>query len=323
MADSVDLSELQAEMTDVAIDQRGTLLEQLLVDKLPFTSFMEVLTGVRDKLPLHQIFVDEILQPGAKDSFTAKEGAIKFKPRMAQVMPCKVDLEFAASKINAMYKTYQGQITAKVFKANELPFAQYLFMRIVKRAKQDLHLKAIFKGEHNAGGTAAKDVMDGLLAKIATAVAAGDIPEDNLSMLPNGGLTSANTYDEVTKVFKKINEEYWDLDLKCIVSPGVKYMYQESYQTIYSATPWNDKFEQHMLPGTNTEIIADPGLSATDEIIITPKSNLFYIVGDIGNMNDIEVEKAKRVLSVMMDFEVTVDFGVGDYIWKSTPYVAP
>lgn len=321
----MDMSKLPAKLGTYALTNNKKILSAILLAGLTFKAYFGNTIVTNDEVPLTEIVMDSVLQPGGKDTFTPT-GTGQFKARIGKVRACKVDLTYSPTKIQTMWKSYIGMIDGGEIKVDEMPFQAFIFQKVIEKLKEDLHKKAVFKGVYNPGGTAPVDTMDGIIRLIALArtVQAGEAE----AQIPAGNcaaptvITESNAGDALKGVLDLVADEYYDEPMVCIVSPKTARAYNNWYQQTHGALPYNTEFKKTFLEGTQIEIIAEPGLSNTNHIIITPKDNLFWLVDNESNINKIVVEKEKRNINVMIDFQAAPDFGIGKLIWTNIPAAA-
>jgi hypothetical protein len=308
---AVDLSALPAKLGTYALSNYKEILTGILQDDLSFLKYFGNVIPTNDELPLAQLTMNTLLQPGGKDAFNAKQAG-EFKARIGKVRACKADVSWAPSVIKAMWQSYLGQIDGGKIDPATIPFEAFLIAKVIAKVKQELHYLAVYKGVLNAGGTAPADTMNGLVKLIATAA----LPAGNIAAAP-GTITAANAGDKLKLVLECVDDTYYDLPMVCIVSPKVARFYNAWYQTTYGSLPYNTEYKKTFLEGTMIEIVSEPGLSGTNHIIITPKENLFWLVDDSANMERVIVEKEKRNIHVMMDFNASPEIGMGEIVWTN------
>lgn len=312
---SIDFSGLPSKMADYALADESGLLTKMLVDDLGFTSYMQLLTG-NDEIPLTELVVGDVLQPGGKDSFNPTN-SLSFKARIGKVRPCKVDLQFTPTKILQFWKTYLGKVKGGTPSSPyDMPFEQFILEQVAKKLKENLRLKAIFQGVYNAAGTGAVDTMDGLIALRNAAITDGSIPAGNLTAYTV--IDAVNAVDEFSKLAEKIVKDpaYGTQKMIALVSPYIHYCYNQAYKAENNTLPYNNQFNQTKLEGTEIFIQPEPGLAGVNTIMVTPESNLFYLVDDEKRQDSIIIEKEKRNINVMIDFQAAVQFGIAELVWS-------
>lgn len=305
------MSALPAKLGTYAQTNYKKILTAILQADLSFLNYFGNTIPTNDELPLLELVMATLLQPGGKDAFNAKKIG-DFKARIGKVRPCKADVTWSPTVIKAMWQSYIGMIDGGKIDPASIPFEAFLLAKVIAKVKQELHYKAAFKGVLNSGGTSPEDTMNGLVTLIAN----GSLPVGNVAAAP-GTITAANAGDKFKLVLDLVDDSYYDLPMVALVAPKVARFYSEWYKATTGSVPYNTEFKKTFLEGTNIEIISEPGLSSTNHIIITPKENLFWLVDDEANMERVEVEKEKRNIHVMMDFNASPEFGIPEIVWTN------
>jgi hypothetical protein len=317
-ASSLDISALPAKLEDYAMKDRDQILTKTLVDGMGFTEYFELLTGVTDEVPLTELVVGNILQPGNKDTFDPQNNKVQFKARVGKVRPMKVDLQFKNTQINAIYKSYLGKVAGGHIDPYKVPFEKFIFDRIIAQTKHDIRMKALFSGVYNAAGTAPVDTVNGIFKIVADEITGGGIPGGNVSA--GAAITDANALDQIRLIVDLVynNPDYMDVPMVALVSPRVMKAYNRDYQATYGSLPYNTEFQKRVLDDApNITLIPEPGMGTSNRVIITPQQNLFWLVDDEGAIDNITIEKEKRNINIMMDFNCAPEVGITDIIWTN------
>lgn len=305
---SLDLSALPAKLKDYAVENKDVLLSKVMVDTMP--EYMTPLSGVRDEIPLSELVVESIIQPGSKDAFNPQANKVKFKARVGKVRPIKVDLQFTPTQIVNIQKSYYGLIDAGRLDPYTMPFESYIFEKIISRVKNDLRLQAIFKGVYNASGTAPVDTMKGILAIVASDSISGN-------RTTGAAVTATNAFEEVMKIVEKVESDanYSSVPMIGLISPINFRNYCNDYAATRGSVIYNDKFEQITVEGTNITLKKEPGMVGSDRIIVTPAENTFWLMNEESALSNITVEYALRNIYVMMDFDCAPEIGIMETLW--------
>lgn len=321
----IDMSKLPTKLGTYAQTNNKKILTAILLAGLTFKGYFGNTLVTNDEVPLTELVMNDVLQPGGKDDFNPTEAG-KFYARIGKVRACKADVTFTPTRIKSMWQSYIGMIDGKEISESEIPFQAFIFAKIIEKLKENLHLKAVFKGVYNPAGTSPGDTMNGLIRLIALArandVGGGvkEIPAGNCTAATT--ITDANAGDVLNALLDKVDDAYYDTPMVCIVSPRTARAYNNWYQQTHGALPYNTEFKKTFLEGTQIEIVAEAGLSGTDHVIITPKENLFWLVDNESKLDNVVVEKSKRNIDLMIDFNAAPDFGIGKLIWTNIPAAA-
>jgi len=310
-APAVDFSGLGPKIQSYTLREAETLLTTMLITDQSFLDFMELYPDVTDQLALTQMFVSSVLQPGGKDTFDPK-GTVQFKNRIGQVRDCKIDYTLTPTMINAMWKSYLGRIAkSKRGDVYDVPFQQYIMDKLAEKAKEEMHLDAVFKGVYNGAKKQANRVFDGLLPLIYKAnLAAGQI-------FAGAPVTQSNAIDQLEGLADKVPSHLINKPLVMLVEPSAAKFYNRDYRGTFGGNTNNTgPFEHKTLDGTNITIVPEPGLADTGGMICTLKNNLVWLTGPLGGgPNSFIVEKNRRNIDIMADFQAAPDFAIAEYVW--------
>jgi hypothetical protein len=103
-----------------------------------------------------------------------------------------------------------------------------------------------------------------------------------------------------------------------LVEPTAAKYYNRDYRGTYGGNTNNTGgFEHIKIDGTNITIVPEPGLAATGGMMITPRENLVWLTGQLTNKGAFTIEKSKRNVDIMADFEASVDLAIAEYVWTT------
>jgi hypothetical protein len=312
MSAPIDFSGLPAKMQGYTLRETEQLLSLILIDGQSFLNYMGLFPDVTDELALTQIFVSSVLQPGGKDTFDPK-GTVGFKNRIGKVRECKIDYTLKPSDILAMWKGYLGRIAkSKQNDVYEVPFQQYIIDKLAERAKEEMHLDAVFKGVYNKDKKTANRVFDGLLPLLSKA---GIVPAKNI--YAGAPITQNNAIDQLEGISDKVPSHLRNRNLVMLVEPEVATFYNRDYRNTYGGNTNNTGgFSHTTIDGTTITITPEPGLAETGGVLITPADNLVWLTGPLGGgPNSFIIEKSKRNVDIMCDFQAAPDISIAEYVW--------
>jgi hypothetical protein len=306
----IDFSGLPDKMKGYSLKEGETLLSTILIDDQEFLQYMDLLVDVADEQALTQMFIDSVLQPGGKDTFNAK-GTAQFKNRIGKVRACKIDFTLTPKQINAMWKGYLGRINkSKRGDVYDAPFQQYILDKIASKGKEEIRLAAMFKGVYDEDSNNANRVFDGLLPLLSDAgvLAASQI-------FAGAPVTQANAIDQLEGVADKVPSHLVNTDLVALVEPDIAKFYNRDYRATYGTKQDYAGFEHKLLDGTRIEIVPEPGLAETGGIVVTPRNNLVWMTGVLNSQDAFIIEKRRRNIDIMADFEAAPDLAIAEYVW--------
>jgi len=311
MDKAIDFSGLGTKIASYTLREAGALLTTILITDQSFLAYMELYPDVTDQLALTQMFVSSVLQPGGKDTFDPKD-TVGFKNRIGQVRDCKIDYTLTPTMINAMWKGYLGRI-AKSTRENvyDVPFQQYIIDKLAEKAKEEMHLEAVFKGVYNADKKTANRVFNGLLPLISQD---GIISAKNI--YEGAAITQTNAIDQLEGIADLVPSHLINKDLVMLVEPTTAKYYNRDYRATYGTKQDYAGFTHTTLDGTNITIVPEPGLADTGAIITTLRNNIVWMTGPLGGgPNSFVVEKHRRNVDIMADFQAAPDFAIAEYVW--------
>jgi hypothetical protein len=320
MADkSIDFSGLGPKIQSYTLKEAAQLLSTILITNQSFLNYMGLYNDVTDELALTQMFVSSVLQPGNKDTFDPK-GTVKFKNRIGKVRACKIDYTLTPTTITAMWKGYLGRINkSKRGDVYDVPFQQYIMDKLAEKAKEEMHLEAVFKGVYNADKKQANRVFNGLLPLLSEA---GVIGANQI--FTGAPITASNAIDQLEGVADLVPAHLVNTNLVMLVEPTAAKFYNRDYRGTFGANTNNTGgFEHQTIDGTNIRIVPEPGLAGTGAVICTPAENFVWMTGPLGGgPGSFIVEKSKRNVDIMADFEAAPDLAIAELVWTNDKALA-
>jgi hypothetical protein len=300
---SLDLTQLNATLGEYCEGNQEVLLQGLVIDSHAL-KHMTPLANVADQQAILDVAPGDIVKPYSA-TWEPAEDTIPINPRVLKVRPCKVEVRLDPI---AYKSTYLGHFLQPGVTPENLPFEKFLMDKVISKAKEQIELKAIFKGVYNAAGTTPGATLDGL-EKIVT----DEITATNITPVTIGAIDATNAVAKLELLFDEVPEEYQQLEWKMFVSPEVAMWYNRKYRTDYGNVTHNEMFTKKFIDGTNCQIVAMPGMAGQQRIHLSPKWNFYYGVDLESDMNRIHVQRDHWYLDVMMSFSVGVQIGSLDY----------
>jgi hypothetical protein len=309
----IDFSGLPTKLQSYSTRDADKLLSQILITNQSYLQYMQLLVDVQDEQALTQMYVDSVIQPGNRDSFTPK-GTVKFRNRIGKVRACKIDFKLTPTQITAMWKGYLGRI-AKSTRDNvyAVPFQQYIMDMLANKGKEEIHLQAVYKGVYRPDVNTANRVFDGILPLLSDS---GIVPAGNI--FAGQPVTQTNAIDQLEGLASLVPSHLVNTDLVLLCEPTIARFYNLDYRSTFGGNTNNTGgFEHKTLDGTNITIIPEPGLADTGGMMITPQENLVWLTGQLNKPDAFEVEKSERNIKIMADFEASADMAVAELVWTT------
>jgi hypothetical protein len=302
MAYSVNLTELNAALGAYCRENKADLFSELVLNSR-FEERFTVLDGVTDETPLVTLQMTDIVKPAKADTFAPTADAVKFPPRMLKVRGMKVDLKIVPQEL---YNSWLGMNKRKGrADTGYLPFEEFIIAHIIKKARENVHLKGLYKGVYNASGTGPIDTMDGILKIVADDITANNISSGNGNLVTTSAITSANVIDKLQLVYDGLGEAAKDTDTIMKVNSQIFTWFQRAVRTEFGQNmdyTGMTSGRSLMLDGTMCKLISEPGLGTSQRILCGIPDVFVLGTDSADDANQVEIEKEKRWLNIMMDF---------------------
>lgn len=306
MAESVNRAELAAFRAYVE-DHRPDVLD-LVLRGAPSLRHFTHFAGVVGELVLEWIDVEDIIKPWSCD-FGPDADTITRRPVRIKSHFQKAEMQFCPKKD---FFTYKGRLVQTKMDARDYPFARWAMEKMAKKVETQIEFQQIYKGVQLPTPLVAADVYDGLLTVIADDQALGT---PVLTPITTGVLASGTIIAQVEQMDDAINEQFRTSEMAMLVSPVNFKMYRRAYRLAAGFHPSNgdtDAIDIIQLDGSTTQLISCPGLTGSNRIILTPKSNIYYAYDDPSDASVFEMEQDHRNLDVWCDFWGGVGFLIVD-----------
>ncbi len=284
--------------------------------------FMEEVT---DEVPLPRMNITGIVKPGhtpgASQTFVPKANAINFTARLLKVRDWSVDLlidpkvlEKTWLAMNKVKGSWAGKFTNAPAFGNIDP-EQFMMMEIIKAAHRDIRMNALYKGVYNAAGTTPVDIVNGWLQLVDDEITGGA-----LVPIVTGVIDATNVDQKLHDVYDGLGEEFKAGDTQMKVAPQLFDWYVRKTKPVIqlnagtSGAPDQPAGQGEIyLYGTNCRLKREPGQAGSQRVICTPKGNMVFGMDSQEEYSNVDIEKFERVIKVMMDGKVGLQFReVGD-----------
>jgi len=301
-AAAIDFTDLASSLGAYYRQNDDGIMSQLMLG-MDIEDRITVLDGVKDQQPLIHSVTGNLVKPGGDPtSFSATANAFDMQPRILQVRPWKIDLTFYPQ---LMERQWLGYLKSNGSDPTEMPFAEFFFEEITKKANENIRLAALFGGSYNASGTAPADIFDGYLEIIAD-----EITATNITPVTTGVVSQATVIGDVEDTYDNLHEAAKGVPGQILVSPELFTWYVRQYRADHGGNANYTGAAQNevMLDGTQWTIKSEAGLGSSQRIIATTVENLVYGVDTAGEENSIRVEQNRRAIDVMVDAKAGVQF---------------
>lgn len=295
---AIKIDELVADLGAYCQDHREILTTESLQGE-DFDQRFEVMDDITDELPMPSLSITDLIRPGNSESFDPTSNALAFGAQILKVRHIKVDLLLNPT---VMEKTWLGK-QKKSSDPFDIPFEAFIMNYISQKIKENLILKAIYKGVYNAAGTTPGATMDGYLKLIGNGITATDI-----APVVTGAITATNVVTALEAVYDGLGEAYKGGATEIKVAPQIFDWYGRKFRSEFGA---NQDYKgitmnRRQLDGTNSVIVREPGLAGSQRIIATPFENMVYGI-DSASFN-MDIQKFNRTIKILIDFKGGVIF---------------
>lgn len=295
---AIKIDELVEALGEYCQEHREILISEALQGD-DFDQRFEVMDGITDELPMPTLSITDLLQPGNAETFNPTSNALSFGAEILKVRPIKVDLLLNPT---VMEKTWLGK-QKKSSDPFDIPFEGDIMDYIGRKIKENLILKAIYKGVYNASGTTPGATMDGYLKLISNGVTATTI-----APTVTGAITASNVVTAIEAVYDDLGEAYKGGATEIKVAPQIFDWYGRKFRSDFGS---NQDYKgitmnRRQLDGTNAVIVREPGLAGSQRIIATPFENMVYGI-DSATFN-MDIQKFNRTIKILIDFKGGVIF---------------
>lgn len=297
-AGAIDFTNLAAGLGAYSRANSETIMSELMLG-MDIEDRITVLDDVTDEFPLIKMITGDLIKPGGDPTtFSATADALTPDPRILKVRPWKIDLTFYPQLLERQYNAF---LRGQKITPEELPFAEFFFNEMAKKANENARTSVLFKGVYNASGTTPIAVADGYL-KIIT----DEITATNITPVATGAVSLATVLDDVDDVIAGLHEAAQTAGGDVLVSPTLFKWYVHKYRTEYGANANYTGMAKDMveIDGTNFILKREPGLSGSQRIIATVANNLYLGVGHEGVDGNIIIQPNKRGIDVMVDAKI-------------------
>ena len=188
--------------------------------------------------------------------------------------------------------------------------AKLIISTIMESAGEKLAL-AIPVAERNANGNTTLELFNGLVTLIEDAMTAGkvSVAKKNLTIL-NQNITANNVVDVIKKIEFSLDPRLRRQERFLYCDPAIVDVYNEGYLLTHPAVPYNEKYEQNFVEGSNRRMTFAPldGLAGTGYMFVAPKNNVVYGYDGVSDEERFEI---LRLDADTMTINAKMFFGVG------------
>jgi hypothetical protein len=187
--------------------------------------------------------------------------------------------------------------------------AKLILTTIMQSAGEKLAL-AIPLAVRDQNGNTTMDLFNGLITVIEAAVTAGKVSGANKNYDEIPVITVENVVDVIKSIEYGLDSRLRRQQRFLYCDPAIVDMYNEGYLLTHPAVPYNEKFEQNYVEGSNRRMTFAPldGLAGTGIMFVAPKMNVIYGYDGVSDEERFEVLRFKPDT---MTVNAKIFFGVG------------
>ena len=210
---------------------------------------------------------------------------------------------------NTAISTLLGMGATKGDGQKSTPTAREVLGLIAKSLSENLNM-AIWKGVRNAEGAPTMDLFDGFDTITQKEVTAGTIAAEHGNYMKlTDAITTANAVDAAKEILFSLDPRLRSQELFLYCSQEFVDKYNEAYLLTHSAIPYNTKYNQPTVEGSNGMLTFCPLFNKADSkfMQVAPKINMLYGYDQMGDVESVDVE---RFEPFVLSYIATMFFGV-------------
>ena len=210
---------------------------------------------------------------------------------------------------NQAVNTLLGEGATKGDGQMQTPTAKHVLALIAKSLSFHLN-EAIWSGVRNPNGDTTMDLFDGFDTITAKEIADGNITAGKGNYLKlTEKITKANACDVLKEILFSLDPHLRAQQLNLYCSQELVDMYNESYQLTHGGLPYNTRYSQNAVEGSEGRLVMVPLANkfGSNFIHIAPKGNMLYGYDTMSDETSILV---KEYQPFILSFIATMFFGV-------------
>lgn len=292
---------------------------------------MDLVAGVTDKYTMTELEFKKIFKPYAKEWDPDPDKA-QLIPRTGRVEIGQVELEEEPLRYR---KTYLGNVLKKGVNPDDHPFEKAFLEGIVKRVSNDINDDLAFFGDYGlrqnpnpAIAKSVKAINNGFFTIIDTEIAAGNISEAKGNLIKTGSINRTNAVAKLKAFYRKACAKMPALrsqTVRLYISYEVYDAYNDNYQAINGALPYNKEFQKTFLEGSANRCILEPmsSMGISKRIMLGPFENFKVLVDQVSDQEDITVFNPgnPKVMGFFLAAAIGFEFMTLSALWTNEPDV--
>ena len=210
---------------------------------------------------------------------------------------------------NAIYQSMWGSNITKGEGLKNTEITRMVVAFLCAKLGKNLN-KHLWTAIRNDAGSKTVDLFNGFDTITASEVTTGKLSEGNgnLYVIPEA-ITGINAVEQLKALYRAADDELRDIPTKLFIPQKLYDFYNDDYQATVNATPYNKEYKKTFLEGSDNlcELVPLSNKKGTKFIHLTTKANMLVGVNQMGEEEQIEIEKFK---AFVLQFVATMFFGV-------------
>lgn len=273
-----------------------------LQEILPYAT---VVTGIRYKQVVGNPSLNVELSPYSASLHTNENLAVVF--RELETYLGAVNWEFDPHSV--LNKIIGETMSMQTEGMKDSDIARQCVQTIARNIARSLNA-SLWSATRNSSGTTTATLFNGYDTITATEITGGGIATAKHNLYEfDAALTASNAVTKLKAMYRAASPELRSQETVMFVSQDILDLYNDHYETLHAATPYNERFEQTMLEGSNNRcaLVALSSKASSPYVHLTTKENM--LIG-CDQMSDMETVEVARFNAFTLNFIVKMFFGV-------------
>lgn len=260
--------------------------------------------NVKGSKNLTKLTTASIMKPYSS-TFTATDSSIGYSGRKIQTEIGKGEVLIDVMEYRNTWLEQYMKPGVPLADMNVIPFAQDTWNQVMLKAASDLNLNTVWNGVHNANGTAAVDIADGLHTIIKREIAA-----NKLTANITGAIDNTTAMDQIEYLYKRFESKYREMPMFAYMSYDVYDKYCENFRDRFSLQSTPDNFQQRAIAHSDGKCFLKPvqWMGNSQRIMIAPKANLMMATDRLSDLNQVravaDVWTVKAGIALALGFQI-------------------
>lgn len=249
--------------------------------------------------------------------FTSK-GGVDFHPNPIQLRQLKVDDQLYPHDIEESWLGFLAGDSSR--NIEDWPIVRYLLeVYYAQQIEEDKELNAVYNGVYEAPSTgvagAPAKVFDGFHKLIQTGAADSDYPINTISDI--GTLDPDTAFDQIEAFSEGIASQFVKKNIVIFVAPEMERAYRKGKRAKGYYDIATDSQIGTRIDFTGHTVKGVASMTGSTDIWATMPENIIHLMKRNDALTNIDLQKADRLVKILMDWWEAVGFGVNKLVWAS------